>query len=43
MTEEEKRSIEKFGDAYRRYMQKVPRINLIAGITKQIHYKKKSS
>jgi protein-S-isoprenylcysteine O-methyltransferase Ste14 len=43
MTEEEKRNMEKFGDAYRRYMQKVPRINLIAGITKQIHYKKKSS
>ncbi|MHC1569027.1 MAG: methyltransferase family protein, partial [Candidatus Syntropharchaeia archaeon] len=37
MIEEEKRNIEKFGDAYRDYMKRVPRINLIAGIIKQIH------
>ena len=34
MIDEEKRNIEKFGDAYMDYM-KVPRINLIAGIIKQ--------
>ncbi len=32
---EEKENIEKFGDAYRDYMKRVPRINLIAGIIKQ--------
>ena len=37
MIEEEKRNIEKFGDAYMDYMKRVPRINLIAGIIKQIH------
>ena len=31
---EEKRNIE-FGNAYRDYMKRVPRINLIAGITRQ--------
>ena len=40
MIEEEKRNIEKFGDAYREYMKRVPRINLIAGIIKQIHSKR---
>jgi len=40
MIEEEKRNIEKFGDAYRDYMKKVPRINLIAGIIKQINRRK---
>jgi len=40
MIEEEKRNIEKFGDAYRDYMKRVPRINLIAGIIKQIHKKR---
>jgi len=34
MIEEEKRNIEKFGDAYRDYIRRVPRINLIAGIVK---------
>ena len=34
MIEEEKRNIGKFGDAYRDYMKRVPRINLIAGIVK---------
>jgi len=37
MIEEEKKNIEKFGDAYIDYMKRVPRINLIAGIIKQIH------
>ena len=41
MIEEEKRNIEKFGNAYRDYMKRVPRINLIAGIIKQIHSKRK--
>ncbi len=36
MVEEEKRDIEKFGDAYKDYMQKVPRINLLAGIIRQM-------
>jgi len=40
MIEEEKRNIEKFGDAYRDYMKRVPRINLIAGIIRQINRKK---
>lgn len=30
--EEEERCIEKFGDAYRQYMQSVPRANLLVGI-----------
>ena len=34
IVEEDKRNIEKFGDAYRDYMRKVPRINLLAGIIK---------
>jgi len=34
--EEDKRNIEKFGDAYRDYMRKVPRINLLAGIIKSV-------
>jgi len=40
MIDEEKRNIEKFGNAYRDYMKKVPRINLIAGIIRQIHKKR---
>ena len=39
MIEEEKRNIEKFGNAYRDYMKRVPKINLIAGIIKQIRRK----
>jgi len=42
MIEEEKRNIEKFGDTYRDYMKRVPRINLIAGIIKQIHSKREN-
>ena len=41
MIEEEKRNIEKFGNAYRDYMKRVPRINLIAGIIKQINRRNK--
>jgi len=40
--EEEKRNIEKFGKAYKDYMKRVPRINLIAGIIKQIHSKREN-
>ena len=42
MIEEEKRNIEKFGKAYKDYMKRVPRINLIAGIIKQIHSKREN-
>jgi len=42
MIEEEKRNIEKFGDAYGDYMKRVPRINLIAGIIKQMHSKREN-
>ena len=42
MIEEEKRNIEKFGDAYRDYMKRVPRINLLIGIMRQIHSKKEN-
>jgi len=42
MREEEKRNIEKFGKAYRSYMKRVPRINLIAGIVKRIHSKREN-
>ena len=41
MIEEEKRNIEKFGNAYMDYMKRVPRINLIAGIIRQIHKKER--
>jgi len=40
MIEEEKRNMEKFGNAYMDYMKRVPRINLIAGIIRQIHKKR---
>jgi len=39
--DEEKRNKEKFGDAYTAYMQRVPRINLIAGIVRQIKAKRR--
>jgi len=32
--EEDERNIEKFGDAYKDYIRRVPRINLLAGIIK---------
>jgi protein-S-isoprenylcysteine O-methyltransferase Ste14 len=31
----EQRNIEKFGDAYKHYMQTVPRVNLVAGIMRR--------
>ncbi|MCD6479855.1 isoprenylcysteine carboxylmethyltransferase family protein [Candidatus Bathyarchaeota archaeon] len=36
MVMEERENIEKFGDAYRDYMERVPRINLPAGIIKRV-------
>ncbi|MFQ5891289.1 MAG: methyltransferase family protein [Candidatus Methanofastidiosia archaeon] len=39
MIEEEKRNIEKFGDEYKDYMQRVPRINLLAGIIRHTYRK----
>ena len=38
--EEEKRLIERFGNEYRSYMQRVPRMNLILGITRLWRHKK---
>jgi protein-S-isoprenylcysteine O-methyltransferase Ste14 len=31
--------IEKFGDAYRRYMERVPRVNLVAGIVRLLRHR----
>lgn len=42
MVEEEKRDIEKFGDAYKDYMQRVPRINLLAGIITQMYRERRN-
>jgi len=42
MIEEEKKNMEKFGKAYRDYMKRVPRINLIAGIIKQTHSRREN-
>jgi protein-S-isoprenylcysteine O-methyltransferase Ste14 len=33
---EEQRCIEKFGDAYRQYMQRVPRLNFVLGIIRAV-------
>lgn len=35
----ERQNITKFGDTYRRYMEAVPRINLLAGITRRLQSK----
>jgi protein-S-isoprenylcysteine O-methyltransferase Ste14 len=32
---DEEKSLEKFGDNYKRYMEKVPRINLVLGIIRR--------
>jgi len=37
MGKEERSSIEKFGDEYKDYMKRVPRMNLIMGLTRVIH------
>lgn len=42
MCREEKNSIEKFGDDYRNYMERVPRINFVLGIIRLIRGKKKN-
>ena len=34
--EEEQRLIQQFGDDYKRYMQRVPRMNLLAGIIRRV-------
>lgn len=41
MLGEERANLERFGDAYRRYMQQVPRINLLAGAIR--HWRRRSS
>ena len=38
---EEQMSIEKFGDAYKRYMQKVPRMNFLVGVIRLLRRRKK--
>jgi len=43
MLDEEKKNIEKFGVVYEDYMKKVPRINLLAGIIRQIRCKKEEN
>ncbi len=35
--------IEKFGDAYKRYMERVPRVNLVAGIIRLVQRRKRES
>ena len=36
----DRRCIEKFGDAYRRYMERVPRVNFAAGIIRLVRHRK---
>jgi protein-S-isoprenylcysteine O-methyltransferase Ste14 len=40
--EEDKRLIKKFGDDYKRYMERVPRMNVFAGIIRLIRNKRSS-
>jgi len=42
MIEEEKRNIEKFGVSYRDYMERVPRINSLTGIIRQMRRRKEN-
>jgi protein-S-isoprenylcysteine O-methyltransferase Ste14 len=37
MLEEEQSCIHKFGDGYKRYMQRVPRLNLFVGVIRALH------
>lgn len=39
--QEEQTNIEKFGDDYKRYMQKVPRMNFLAGVIRLIRRRKR--
>lgn len=39
--QEEHLNIERFGDAYRRYMQSVPRMNLLVGVTRLVQSRKR--
>ena len=36
--EEDKRLIEKFGDDYKRYMQRVPRMDILTGVVRQVRH-----
>lgn len=38
---EEEGCIEKFGEAYRQYMERVPRLNFIAGIVRALRHRRK--
>jgi len=40
---EDQNGIEKFGDAYRRYMHKVPRVNILLGIIRYMRFSRKTS
>jgi len=42
MLEEEKRDIKKFGDAYKDYIKRVPKINLLAGVIRKMYFKKEN-
>ena len=42
IAEEEKRNIEKFGSAYRDYMKRVPRLNLLIGLIRRMHSRKEN-
>jgi hypothetical protein len=39
--DEEARLIAKFGEDYRRYMQRVPRMNLVLGVTRLLLQRRK--
>jgi protein-S-isoprenylcysteine O-methyltransferase Ste14 len=39
--QEDKRLVEKFGDAYERYMQSVPSINVLAGVIRLVRRRKR--
>ena len=39
----DQRLVEKFGDAYRRYMERVPRVNVVLGVFRLLHHRKVGS